>query len=121
MTKQHIFTSVEIDDWNIVVMECKSLAAKWDQLSTYLGLSCDVIDNIEGSGDNYRCWSAALKHWIKQNYNTEKFGVPSWRTLLKAVAKIDKLLLERLAAKHSQTGMQSYSFMTCCNCYCLCL
>ena len=105
------FSTVELGDWNIVVIECKSLAAKWEQLSIYLGLSCDVIDNIKGSGDNYHCWSEALKHWIRQNYNTETFGKPSWQSLLRAVAEVDKLLFERLAEKHSQTGMQCCSVM----------
>ena len=92
-----------MDDWNIVVIECKSLAAKWEQLSIYLGLSFEVTDNIKGSGDNYHCWSEALKHWIKQNYNTNKFDVPSWRSLLKAVAKVDKLTFNNLAAEHQGT------------------
>ena len=89
-----------VDDWNIVVIECKSLAAKWEQLSIYLGLSFEVTDNIKGSGDNYHCWSEALKHWIKQNYNTKKYELPSWRCLLKAVAKEDKLMFNSLAAQH---------------------
>ena len=88
-----------------MVIECKSLAARWKELSISLGLSCDVIDDIKGSGNNYHCLSEALKHWIKQNYSTETFGIPSWRSLLKAVAEIDKLLFKRLAAKHSQSGM----------------
>ena len=92
-------------DWNVVVIECKSLAAKWKELSISLGLSYDVIDNIKGSGDNYHCWSEALNHWIKQNYNTDTFGRPSWRSLLKAVAEIDKLLFKKLAEKYSQSGM----------------
>ena len=91
-----------------MVIECKSPAAKWKELSISLGLSCDVIDDIKGSGDNYHCWSEALKHWIKQNYNTDTFGRPSWRSLLKAVAEIDKLLFNRLAEKHSQSGMCMY-------------
>jgi hypothetical protein len=89
-----------VDDWNIVVIECKSLAAKWKQLSIYLGLSFEVTDNIKGSGDNYHCWSEALKHWIKRNYNTKKFDLPSWRSLLRAVAKEDKLMFNNLAAQH---------------------
>jgi hypothetical protein len=93
-----------VDDWNIVVIECKSLAAKWEQLSIYLGLSFEVTDNIKGSGDNYHCWSEALKHWIKQNFNTKKFGVPSWRSLLAAVAKIDKLQFKDLASGHLVQG-----------------
>ena len=98
-----IHCTVEVDDWNIVVIECKSLAAKWEELSIYLGLSFEVTDNIKGSGDNHHCWSETLKHWIKQNYNTEKFGLPSWRSLLTAVAKVDKLLFKELAAKHQGT------------------
>ena len=82
-----------------MVIECKSLAAKWEQLSIYLGLSFEVTDNIKGSGDNYHCWSEALKHWIKQNYNTQKFDLPSWKSLLKAVAKVDKLMFNKLAAQ----------------------
>ena len=95
-----------------MVIECKSLAAKWEQLSIYLGLSCEVVDNIKGSGDNYHCWSEALKHWIRQNYNTETFSKPTWRSLLRAVAEVDKLLFERLAEKHSQTGMQCCSVIS---------
>ena len=34
------------------------------------------------------------------NYNTEKFGVPSWRTLLKAIALVDKLHFMNLAHHH---------------------
>ena len=83
-----------------MVIECKLLAPKWEQLSIYLGLSCDIIDNIKGSGDNYHCWSEALKNWIRQNYNTERFGVPSWKSLLGAVAEVDKLMFRKLAEKH---------------------
>ena len=83
-----------------MVIECKSLAAKWRELSIHLGLSCDIIDNIKGSGDNYHCWSEALKHWIRQNYNTETFGKPSWQSLLRAVAEVDKLMFRQLAKKH---------------------
>ena len=97
---QLVYTTAEIEDWNVVVIECKSLAAKWKELSISLGLSCDVIVNIKGSGDNYYCWSEALKHWIKQNYNTDMFGRPLWRTLLKAVAEVDKRQFQKLAADY---------------------
>ena len=102
-----------MEDWNVVVKDCKSLATKWKELSISLGLSYDVIDNIKGSGDNYHCWSEALNHWIKQNYNTDTFGRPSWRSLLKAVAEIDKLLFKRLATKYSQSGMCMCKIVVC--------
>ena len=90
------------DDWNIVVIECGSLAAKWEELSTCLGLPYGLIASIKGNhpNDNNGCWSDALNQWISQNYNTDSFGVPSWMTLLKAVAKVDQLLYKKLAKKY---------------------
>ena len=90
------------DDWNTVLRECSSLSAKWEHLSGYLGLSISLIDSIKGNfpADVDCCWSESLKHWIRQNYKTEKFGLPSWRTLLKAVARVDKCLFKKLADTH---------------------
>ena len=85
-----------------MIMECRSLAANWEQLSGYIGLSFDLIDSIKGNhpSNNSGCWNEALKQWIKQNYETENVGKPSWRTLLKAVALVDKRLFKKLAADH---------------------
>ena len=95
----------EGEDWNVVITKCSSFAANWDQLSGYLGISFKVIDCIRGNypGNNSSCWNEALKQWITQNYNTEKFGEPSWRTLLKAIAKVDRLEFKKLAAEHKGT------------------
>ena len=101
--------SIEVDDWNVVIIECGSLAADWEKLSGYLGLSFELIDNIKGA-DNSSCWNEALKQWIKQNHNVEKFGEPSWRTLLKAVAKVDKLQFKKLVAEHQ--GKRVSTFFT---------
>ena len=94
--------SPEEDDWNIVIDECSSLAAKWEQISGFLGLKISLIETIKHGhhGDNIACWNDALKHWIKQNYNTVKFGEPSWKSLLKAISKVDKLKLKKLAPEH---------------------
>ena len=92
----------EEDDWNNVIKECSSLAAKWEQLSGYLGLSIGTIETIkENFPSNVTgCWNEALKQWILQNYRTVRYGLPSWRTLLEAVARVDKLLFKNLADKH---------------------
>ena len=97
----HIITSAE-DDWNIVYVECGSLSAKWKQLSVYIGLSKATIDSIRENRprDNAGCWGEALSQWIKQNYTTEQYGLPSWRSLLKAVAMVDNRLSRELALKH---------------------
>ena len=85
-----------------MIDECSSLAAKWKEISAFLGLRMSLIDTIEQNhpGNSAACWNDALKHWIKQNYNTKKFTEPSWRSLLTAVAKVEKLLFKKLAAKH---------------------
>ena len=46
--------SPEEDDWNVVIIECSSLAAKWEQLSGYLGLSIRLIDGVNGNDPNGR-------------------------------------------------------------------
>ena len=91
----------DVYDWNEVIFECRSLAAHWELLSAYLGLSKEVIDRIRSKKD-YDCrWNEALHQWIEQNYQTERFGLPSWRTLLKAVAIVDRRLFKQLADLHS--------------------
>ena len=78
------------------------MSAKWVQLSSCLGLPYRLIASIKANhpSDNYGCWSDALNQWISQNYNIAKFGVPSWRTLLKAVSKVDQLMAKELAKAH---------------------
>ena len=90
-----------------MIIECKSLSSNWEKVSGYLGLSFELIETIKRDNprDSAGCWNEALKEWIKQNYDTKSFGRPSWRSLLKAVAEVDNLLFERLAAKHSQSSM----------------
>ena len=45
-----------------------------------------------------------LSEWIKQNYAFKKYGVPSWKTLLKAVAEVDQRLFKKLAEKYKATS-----------------
>ena len=106
-SKTHInFNIIGEDDWNTVIRECSSLSAKWQQLGGYLGLRIGLIDSIKWNypNDNSACWSEALKHWIRQNYNTVRFGLPSWRVLLEAIARENCLLFNNLAAKYQVSG-----------------
>ena len=103
-----VYFTVE-DDWNVVFEKCTPLASKWQQLSAYLGLKMSIIDRIRSDfpNDSLGCLSEALKEWIKMNYDTEKFGRPSWKTLLNAIAKIDQLQFTTLATEHQGTGSSS--------------
>ena len=112
----HYNSSPEESDWNVIIKECSSLAANWEHLSGYLGLSIGLIDTIKGNypNDKSGCWNEALKEWIKQNYKTEKFGLPSWRTLLEAVARDNRLLFKKLAKTYQTPGKQN--MMMLCHC-----
>ena len=94
--------TVEEEHWNVLIIECKSLSGDWEKISAYLGLSFKLIDTIKRDNprDSSGCWNEALKQWIKQNYNTKLFGRPSWRSLLKAVAEVDKQQFQKLAVEH---------------------
>ena len=85
-----------------MIDECSSLNSKWEEISGYLGLRHSLIDSIKQDNQNNSsgCLNEAFKQWIMQNYSTEKFNKPSWRTLLTAVAKVDKLLFKQLSEKH---------------------
>ena len=97
-----LYVSVEDEHWNILVIECKSLSSDWEKVSAYLGLSFKIIDTIKRDNprDSAGCWNEALKEWIKQNYDTKLFGRPSWRSLLRAVAEVDKHRFQKLAGEH---------------------
>ena len=90
----------------MIIVECASLAAKWNQLSGFIGLRSSLIDQIrcDYPNDSSSCWNEALKEWIKQNYNISKFGKPSWKTLLGAIFRIDKHLFAKLASEHKCRG-----------------
>ena len=96
-----IFTTdlTEESDWNNLAIESKSLSAQWDTVAVYLGLEPSKISEIRrnNSDDCTRCWNSALLEWIR---NVKKFGEPSWRTFLKAVALVDDSLFKKLAADH---------------------
>ena len=95
------------EGWNDIIVACSSLAVKWQQLSGFLGLSIKTIRAIRGTfpSDNDGSLNEALMQWILQEYNTEKFSLPSWKSLLKAISRVDQPLFEKLAKEHQVKGM----------------
>ena len=95
------------ESWNDIIVACSSLAAKWKQLSGFMGLSFKTIRTINGNNPDDRegAWNEALMQWILQDYNTEKHGLPSWRTLLRTIGRVDQPLFEKLATEHQAKGM----------------
>ena len=101
-----LFLSDE-DDWNELIIVCSSLADKWQQLSGFLGLSIRTIKGIRESypDDNIASLNEALSNWILKEFKVQRHGLPSWKTLLSAIARIDFTLFEKLASEHSLRGM----------------
>ena len=94
------------ESWNDVIIACGSLAAKWKQLSGFMGLSFKTIKEIQrdNDGDSNASWNDALMQWILQDYNTKKYGLPSWRRLLKIISRVDQPLFEKLAKEKQVKG-----------------
>ena len=78
-----------------------------------MGLSFKTIHAIRENNpdDSDGSWNEALMQWILRDYNTEKYGLPSWKTLLKTISRIDQPLFEKLAKEHQVKGMH----VLCCN------
>ena len=78
------------------------LAADWAKLARYLHLRNDdiVLIRKNNPGDGQACLSDTMALWLKENYSTAKFGHPSWRTLVKAVARMDMALAKDIANEH---------------------
>ena len=97
-------SAAEDDDWGLIIDDVSPCAAKWETLSGRLGIPAKRINSIklENPGHNANCWNKALQEWLEQNYNTTKYPLPSWRTLLKAVAREEYTLFKKLADKHRE-------------------
>ena len=93
--------TIEYDDWNEVCEALGTCNSKWKDIARGVGLAPDQIDEIE---ENERRasdrLSKVIQTWIGQNYNTQKFGLPSWRTLCKALLRCDTRLCKQLAREH---------------------
>ena len=71
------------------------------ELGLNLGLSPKLLEVIER---DYRWTSeqlgAILLQWLERNYDLEKYGLPSWSTLVHAVDPIDHDLALTIKRNH---------------------
>jgi hypothetical protein len=72
-----------------------------------MGLSFNTIRTIKDNNpdDSEGSWNEALMQWILRDYNTEKYGLPSWKSLLQTVSRVDQPLFEKLAKEHQVKGI----------------
>ena len=95
-----------------MVKAVDTLAADWDKFALELHLKYDTIKVIkkDNPGDSRACLTEAMSQWLKENYNTARFGVPSWRTLVTAVQAIDMALAHKIADTHRGMHMTMMVF-----------
>ena len=86
--------------------ELLGVAAKWRGIGGGLRLRAAVLDTIQeaNQGDPEECLSRVVLEWLRKNYNTERFGEPTWQGLVEVVATPaggnNNDLAAKIASKH---------------------
>ena len=76
------------DDVYNVYSEVITMAGSWRRVARVLRLSSVTMSLIASKFNNEPkdCLFNSLEVWLKRTYNTEKYGNPSWRMLVKCIA-----------------------------------
>ena len=85
-----------------------TLRTKAYSLGLALGVSSSDLDAIHSKhSDPDKALTEVLQKWLKQGYNVTKYGIPSWRSLVKAVGNPaggdHQALAKNIAASHPGT------------------
>ena len=86
--------------------EVFSLAGNWRSLATGLKIRRSLLPVISSkhSNDPNECLLALLEEWLKESYDVKRYGHPSWRALVRAVATSpgggNPALAQTIADKH---------------------
>jgi hypothetical protein len=75
------------DNFLDVKVEVLGIAARWREFGSVLKIKPEKLAMIEssGRGDPEKCLDMVLTEFLKMNYETEKYGDPSWRLIVIAV------------------------------------
>ena len=80
------FTTIDISHLFDVKSVVEPVTARWKHIGLALRLDPGQLDRIEKEKrDLDDCLTEMLTLWLKKNYNTERFGEPSWELLARAV------------------------------------
>ena len=98
---------LDIDDLFTISSELLPVAHKWKKIGLALRLSPDLLERIRQKNhtDVEDYLSDVLTEWLKKAYNAARFGNPSWKLLVEAVAHPaggnDCALGEKIAKKYN--------------------
>ena len=90
------------DDFHEVYHELENIKARYYHLGIALGLPPGELEAIRKahSQDMEVALTQVLLLWLRQQYNIEKFGCPTWQKLRKAVDGENHTLAEKIAEKY---------------------
>ena len=71
-----------------ILTEMMPVAGSWKAIGAGLRIDSGRLNTIQDSypGKPKDCLSEMLTCWLNRNYNVERFGEPTWRAVVKAVA-----------------------------------
>ena len=93
------------------------MAQKWRNIGLALRLSPTTLNMIQARSnvDVDDCLADVLAEWLCKAYNVTRFGQPSWKLLVAAVAHPaggnTRALAEHIAAKYSGKVMYMYMYI----------
>ena len=72
-----------------MLTELKLIESRFYEIGIMLHLNPDVLDGIESlnPASSSKRMSKMITEWLKRNYDTKRFGLPTWKSLVIAVAE----------------------------------
>jgi hypothetical protein len=97
---------VEEEDANIVFKAIGKKVAKYAEIGRNFGLVPSTIESIRENhpGDNSKALQDVIITWIQQDFNTTRFGLPSWRKVVEVISGFDKLLAKKCRRSSHQNN-----------------
>ena len=102
-----VFLCADIDDLIDVKCELLDVSHNWKGVGEALRLKPALLSRIQANHptDVIACLTETLTEWLNKSYNTSRFGPPSWKLLVAAVANPaggnDGALAEQIAQKYN--------------------
>ena len=100
-----------LDDLYDLRRELIPASANWTNIGIALGLHANVLDCIKAANISNpdACLTSMVTEWLRRNHNVDKFGEPTWRQLVEAVADpaggANMDLAKNIAKRHKAEGM----------------
>ena len=101
-----IHVPIAEEGFHDIFEETKTLKAKYYEFGIHLGLPPHELDTIREQFPHgiAQAFAQVLLLWLRQSYNVERYGPPTWQALVKAVEQENRALAKTIAAKYLCTG-----------------